>query len=158
MKHYVFIGYEDLNGNEHDIQGEDYVLLLNHCFEYASYFSLDFFDNLPSYSKFPLDKINNLPVLRSEKCKFTDCMIRKYYKCSEEAYLILTQDFGNIFGYLWENHGGPENLTFYRNDNSVILEVNTHEAYCELYCLPNDDVAKILQNDGWFDYQKRKYL
>jgi len=159
MKRYIFTDNDDYNEDEeYDIREDNYRKLIDYCFKYASYFSLDFSETLSSYSQFPLDRIKNLSVLRSEKCKFTDRMIRKYYKCSEEAYSILIEDFGNIFGYLWENHGGPENLTFYRNNDSIILKVITHEGYCNFFPLPHENSVEILNFGHWFEYKEGMYF
>jgi len=157
MRRYVYTDYDDYD-NEYDIIGDDYKILINYCFKYASCFSLDFFGNQTRNVTFSFERINTLPVMHSENVNLENNITRKYFKCTEEAYLILIQDFGNIFEYMWEKAGSPENLTFYRNDDSVILAVNTHEGYCDFYPLPHENPSEILKFGHWIEYQKGMYF
>ena len=77
---------------------------------------------------------------------------RRYYICNEKTKNFLL-DWGSMFEYMWEyaekNQNCPENLMFYREDNTVLILSVTHEGMCYLYKHSEDNLGDILKNPQW---------
>ena len=72
--------------------------------------------------------------------------------CNDETKSFLL-DFGSVFEYIWihaaQNKNCPENLMFYRQDNTVFINIVTHEGECYLYNSSEDELGDILEKTNW---------
>ena len=173
IKEYYFDDWDDTDMNaEYEIMGEEYGKLIEACFRYSKYFSFDFKKSDDSSA----EKISDsefCPIITLEKKKmwhrngiafseffpesymkeqYDSCWERKYYLCNQSTKTYL-MSLGCVFEYLWQSMRNredcPENLVFYRSDDTVLLSVITHEGMCSLYLRQYENFEDVLKNPQW---------
>ena len=171
MKKYYFYDYgEDMYDNEeYDFDEISYYKLLDACFLYGDYFSLDFqhwetsfYQSLCEYEVYPTIT-NDLLKLWTHTYRITyyiedqnkkmvepdaahlagQGLNRRFFSCCDETKKELSE-LKSVFAYMWKQKELPENMIFYRTDGSVIISVCTHEGELTLFPRNNESWDEIL--------------
>ena len=148
---FIFTDWDDKDPSaELDIKGERYERLIEVCFRFCSYFSLN--ENR-------LGGVPDLPelVMKNQLSLSSDPKGKTHlFFCSSEAKQLLLQKVDSIFSWFtWDGtpnqEGGvlPEDLCFYRKDGSLFFWSQTHEGICILCPRPEEDVSGLLSMEGW---------
>lgn len=131
---------------EYDIAGEDYKKLIHCCAKYAAFFSLSFTRN-PAYKckEPPFAPVWSKPYGDSHYLSH-----RNFYPCNEATISYLETHVNGIFEWVqcwgFEN---PEDLTFYREDGTVLFWLWAHEGQAALFPRESEDVSQIVSMPGW---------
>ena len=140
--YYYFQDWDDETMENLSIADEDYAMLIDLCFQYASSFSLSFLSHQFQEANFPLTpyQVDDLP------CGKFCC----YFKCSDDTKRFLKERVHDFFGWLYTlDPSLPEDLTFYRNDSSIFLWSETHEGICALFPHNDEDISACISKRGW---------
>ena len=153
---YRFRDTDDMTEDDYDIEGEDYRKLIDVCSQYCSVVSFDLY---PEYADAQyLMQIHRHMIKRDNTYRrvveefgsyVTGSDTRYYTVCAEMCELLKKEN--NIFSWYWEQETPFhfENLTFYRDDETVFFESITHEGECYLYAKDTEDVSRIVSNEHW---------
>lgn len=114
---------------EHDIYGKEYDNLLMFCLSACDFFSL--FHLSPSCVVRQLLKPYEVLGTNISSSAPKGTVV---YRLCLESMAILSKELGSMFSYFYcqKTPFAPENLTFYRHDESVFLSSVTHDGYCTL--------------------------
>lgn len=75
---------------------------------------------------------------------------RYFYKCTHQSIELLKKNIDSLFEYFWKDiHSVPQDLTFYREDFSVLFHTVTHEGEAYLYPKSGEDMSSIIQLGNW---------
>lgn len=140
--YYYFQDWDDETREELRIADEDYSMLIDLCFQYASSFSLSFLSHQLQGTGFPL-----APYQADGP---RDGRVRCYFKCTDDARSFLKERVRDFFGWVYTlDPNIPEDLTFYRDDSSVFLWSQTHEGICALFPHHDEDISACISRPGW---------
>ena len=157
---YYFLGYDG-----QDIEGKAYDELIDVCFKYSEYFSLIYQYGLPSYGFW-----EHYRIFSQTTCKWPGSggpeVLYEVYRCTPETKKILKSFVDSLF--CWVNfpynpdprYHNPEDLTFYRGDQSIFMCSTTHESECVIMNREGEDVSHIVTQPLWkmLDYNQDTYI
>ena len=152
---YVFFSWDDTDpAAELDIRGEQYIRLIDVCFQFCSYFTLNE-SRAGTFFDLPDKELDHWPAQQYPPVGKTHLFF-----CSGKAKDYLQNKVGSLFSWFsWEasNQGKkerllPEDLCFYRSDGSIFLWSETHEGICALLPKDEEDVSSIISSVGWSKY------
>lgn len=150
-KIYKFYDTDPMGVEEYNIEGQEYINLIEVCCRYCKTLSLIVTNNNSEL----LHKLKKFETHKSPKISFgfphyeNTSIIIKYYNVCPELCDIITSNTSDIF--CWINGWGfknPEDPTFYREDGSVFFTSTIHEGECTLI-VNDEDVSTILYNNHW---------
>ena len=153
---YRFCDTDETGWDEYDIEGEDYCALIDVCCQYCSIVSFDIYpqyedaEYLMQIQKYLIKRDDTYRVVTGEFASYTTGSDKRYYTvCAEMCDLLKKEK--SIFSWFGEekNPFHFENLTFYRNDETVFFESITHEGECYLLVREAEDVSQIVSNPLW---------
>ena len=149
---FYFLDYDDGCRMDLTIAGQDYIDLIMTCFRYSSFFSLAFASEeieqrvMSSISPF------RRQVLYEGKYRRKFCC---FYWCTDKAKQFLLTTATDLFEWIeFDDHNNPEDLVFYRDDDSVFFWSETHEGICALCNHAGEDVSVVTSKAGWRQYNK----
>lgn len=130
------------NCGSYPMSQSHYEALLQTCFTYSSHFS------------FCISNFDHILTTALEKWKLDVKTLgvdtRLVYKACEDTKEILQSYARSVFEFSrYSDQGGPEDLTFYREDDSVFMESVGHEGECSIYPQENEDVSSLLRFGRW---------
>ena len=147
---YYFLDYNENTMKNLYIKGNDYTDLIELCFKYSQKFSFVFSSlkqvewlnqksDIYNYDEIRLsDKIRNYKV---------------YCECTNENKKILLSNWDNLFNCLDHTNNNYEDITFYREDESVFFWSETHEGVCAIFNRANENVDEVTSKEGWDTYK-----
>ena len=146
-----------------DITGENFKILMQKCFKYSKYLSLNYICQSSPMMKH-LEKFVSLaapPALSfAGHCGCAGKQI--YYDICDELYEIIVNSANGLFENWvpdWQ-YFGPENPVFYREDGTVFMDAFTHNGEITLRPNAEEDVSDVISNEYWLahenDYHVRK--
>lgn len=148
MSVYEFIDYL-VDENADDIYvDEDYRKLLDICQRYSAYFSYIYHDgvqNIIELQPFVYKEFYTYHWPGTGKTNYGG--IYRIHYCNIESIEILKRKTRDLLQFIEV----PVDLTFYRKDKSVFMETIAHEGECYLYPRPNENIAGIIQKNGWIE-------
>ena len=138
---YIFTDWDDIKGVEYDISGQDFRNLVEVCFSKCAFVSF---------------KKNNGSNAIPQKAVPRDGLTLKNpkavaYQCTNtlKEYILAHQKAMFDWTVLSENSDRLEDMTFCRKDGSIFFWSETHEGICALLPNGSDEVASIVNRDGW---------
>lgn len=142
--------YED-----YDILGNEYINLINLCFQYSEYFTLLFKNSYIDTSIKPYKTEIRIP---DDITGFTtsEYFERRFFKCNDASRNYMYNITDNLFDLVNRNElkNKPEDPIFYRKDGSVFFWSMIHEGICILSNRENEDVMDVVSKHGWKCYDK----
>ena len=153
---YRFCDTDDTGWEEYDIEGYDYRALIDACCQYCSIVSFDIYpeyadaEYLTQIQKYLVKRDDTYRVVTEEFGSYVTGSDKRYYTVCPEMCDLLKKET-SIFSWLWKENNPFhfENLTFYRNDETVFFESITHEGECYLYAKETEDISQIVSNELW---------
>ena len=153
---YRFCDTDDTGWEEYDIEGHDYRALIDACCQYCSIVSFDIYpeyadaEYLTQIQKCLVKRDDTYRVVTEEFGSYVTGSDKRYYTVCPEMCDLLKKET-SIFSWLWKENNPFhfENLTFYRNDETVFFESITHEGECYLYAKETEDISQIVSNKLW---------
>ena len=150
---FYFLDHDDSNSADLSISGKDYVSLIDTCFRYSVYFSLNIGFLRRKSISIDLPK----PYRIVENCKLpsinADIAI---LPCSETTREYMLHRVEDLFEWIdWYNN--PEDLIFYRQDGSIFFWSLIHEGVCCLVNRPQEDVTHIVSSSTWYEYSREQH-
>lgn len=149
---YRFFNTDETGWDEYDIEGDQYLALIDICCQYCSVVSFDIYPKHEDAEY--LKQIQKYMVKRDNTYKYFGAFItgsdkRFYTVCPEICDLLKKEK--NMFSWFWQENNPFhfENLTFYRKDGSVFFESITHEGECDLIPKEEENVDRIVSNGHW---------
>jgi len=165
-KTYCFLDRDDQNPHaEFDLEGEQFLILLDTATKYCAYFSFDIFHGgvgipenmthgIEQLCKFEISPQKSILKRNAQNNSYwfepTNYATRHYYYYSPAARSFIKKNYSSIFSLIFhEEKHNPENLIFYRPDYSIFFLSTTHEGECFLFPSPNENVKDLLCNSNW---------
>ena len=147
---YVYRYYytDEYGFEEWDIEGNNYIELMETCFKYSSKLSLIFWDNFAN----PLEEVLKpfeIPQIESAVTNYSGSYVKCYKTCPELLdFMLKTSD--SLFKWIngWD-YTNPEDPTFYRKDDSIFFASTIHEGECILMPKEDEDVFNIVCKEHW---------
>ncbi|MBR5273210.1 MAG: hypothetical protein IKU25_07465 [Clostridia bacterium] len=169
MKTYIFFDRNPLENEcgSRDICGEDYIKLIDKCFEYCSMFAFrvygeeKFPEELEQYRVYDvsdefLEAYNfyghshGTLYIDSAKQALNQNILRYYKVCPQtrDLFMLVTDSIFKwicAFGYNY-----PEDPAFFRADGSLFFDSTIHEGECSLMPKEEENVSDIIMNGKWY--------
>lgn len=144
---HFFEDYDDETKMDLTISGDDYIRLVDVCFQYSTSFSLCFPSSESAYEFAPkTEMLNYMPSEYSDPNRKYKC----YFPCSNQMKEILLSHVNGLFDWIRQDgRDNPEDLTFYREDGSVFFWSETHEGICVLCDHEPENVSLVVSKKGW---------
>ena len=150
MRGYLF--KDTITGHEaYDISNEDYATLLNICGKFSAVLSLVMVEKIEF-----LSLLEPFRIPKDANIKFTHDYYGtnrseiRYYRVCDEVIKIFLNNCKSLFEYI-DNKGytNANDLTFYRNDGSVLFTCVVHEGIAFLLPKNNEDLSQIYNTGNW---------
>lgn len=142
---YYFLDYNDDECRDLYIRGQDYALLLDTCFKYSAYLSL----NIGFLRRKSIEVNIPKPYKTVDKCMMpASCDDIVILPCTEQTKEYLMHTVNDLFEWI-DKYENPEDLTFYRADGSIFFWSLIHEGVCCLVDRPNEDVTGVVDKPDW---------
>lgn len=142
---FYFLDHNDDECRELCISGQDYALLIDTCFKYSAYLSL----NIGFLRRKSVEvKIPKPYTIIENQSMPTLCDDIAILPCTETSKEYLLHTVNNLFEWIdwYEN---PEDITFYRADGSIFFWSLIHEGVCCLIDRPDEDVSGVVDTPDW---------
>lgn len=162
MERYCFYDtdiYETYEKN-YDISNEEYRTLIKKLCSYSSEISLSFFKGV----NFPVEeKFAPFLIKSDEQIEEKSPFVKKYFKVCPELCDLIVSEVNSIFSWIYSfgrdgEPNNPEDISFYRNDGSLLFESITHDGVCFLTPRKNENFEDILSNIKWIKEQTKKSI
>lgn len=125
---------------------EHYYDLINFCFKYGKYFSLVVWkDNTIGFDQLEKWRIPRPQITFQNETFFEN---RRFYSCCEASYSFLLKATDTIFDFERPN---PEDIVFYREDGTVLLDSVAHEGECSIFPMYEENASKLLEHGHWLE-------
>lgn len=147
-----FVFNRSNDANIVDISDEQYLDLINYCFNNSSYFALTFL-----HIRQGVDQLESLNKYLYTEFKTNDELWYPYgqeatvkiYNCTEESKKILLTQTNSLFSWEGYEHHNAEDLAFFREDGTAAFNLVTHEGTAFVYNRSNEDVPTFIHNKPW---------
>lgn len=162
MSEYYFYDTDYTGFAEYDITGNAYKTFLDICFRYAH--SVSFYVS-PNYRK-DLSEILPYQLPISENIKklypnYTEADSRDlwpksytimHFTLTPQVKDFLCRQTDHLWGWTYwlGNEENPDDIYFFRKDESVFFSSTIHEGECTLHPRENEDVSAIINNGVWY--------
>lgn len=162
---FIYKFFDNINGIDYDIKGEDYRQLISRCFLYSENFSLAY--------RFKAKDITELaPYLVKSGystewpgyCIGSTGATLKIYRSNDKSCNIFMRCTNRIFSWA-PSSVLPEDPAFYRKDGSLFFFSCINEGMCYLLPRRNEEISDIVEKPGWEivdiekeDEDQQKYL
>lgn len=143
--------YKDNEKNVCDISGSEYLSLMEFCFRHSRYLALSFLHGFRLMERleclepylFKSYETDDEPwYVRGPSAKI------KIYRCTEWFKEKFLRHANSLFSWDRDNNN-PEDLAFFREDGSAVLELLTHEGIVMLYNQSGEYVPDFVKEDPW---------
>lgn len=136
--------YFENNGNNIFTE-KHYESLLDFCFLYGFCFSVTKTENNSCYKQIERWRMENIPHVLSEAMMAEN---RKLYLCCEATKQFLVDNFRGLFDMDSLN---PEDIEFYREDYTVLMDTISHEGECSIYPEEGESFDAVISIGGWLE-------
>lgn len=146
MKYTFFARDYHSNSGNFDFTKQHFHELLNFCVTYGKYFSLVIGDNVAV----GFDQLEKWEISRPQFPfqNETHFEKRRFYSCSEASCNYLLSATDSIFDLEYPN---PEDIVFYREDGTVLVDSVAHEGECSIYPMLDEDASRLLDHGHWLE-------
>lgn len=146
MKYTFFARDYYSNSGDFDFTQQHYHELINFCFTYGKYFSLVFWND----TAIGFDQLEKwrIPSPQFPFQNETFLEKRRFYTCCEASCSFLLNATDTIFDFECPN---PEDIVFYREDGSVLVDSVAHEGECSIFPTYDEDASKLLEHGHWLE-------
>lgn len=153
MNVYCFYDADVFGAREQDIKGQEYHKLLNTCFRYCKYvsFCVNFDDIIiPKevlQSQIPLsDEIRNTYMAHTSSNPDRVICLQTTETVCKWVQMVTDRVFDWIYRSEMKN---PEDIAFFRDDNSVFFITDVHNGKCMLSIKEGEDVVEVINCGVW---------
>lgn len=162
IRNFFFLGSSDDEWTEDDLTGKDYQLFLDICFRYCS--TVSFILSQGWHAPFgdaiipaELEKYR-IPATRKVEAVYCMASEAHHFRLCKESQEIIRNMSSSIFSWTCDQtHRNPEDLAFFREDESVFFESVIHEGECYLRVRDDEDVSALVSDPRWIDLGERKW-
>lgn len=161
MKEYLLLDHDD-SGDEKLLPENGFVHLLDTCFRYSeifvTWYSQKTYNCFPQLTPFLLREKATERKLSEKERKSYPYLYKCTYRCCEESKQAILSISRNMWSFIcaW-GYENPENLEFYRADESCFFSAIVHEGEATLYPRENEDVSEILEELDWMEVTEPRY-
>ena len=148
---------------EIDIKGNNYLELIDACFSIALYFSLKIFENgdnqeIEPITRFVKKQINKGLFQHSAiNGLIHSWTVDFLFECCDETKSFLKLPQYSLFYWAGRRKGfPPENITFYRDNGTILLETIAHDEHCYVY-LEEKEIREFIHLAEWEVRSDRPY-
>ena len=161
----IKMAYEFFSGNSagiDNISGNQYIELLEFCFQYSNYFSLTFLHPQSGTVNMRLgsEKMEQLDPYIYDSFETKDepwyfegpnATIKIFYN-NEKTKQIILDHTNSLYEWSTYEHRNPEDLSFFRSDGSVLFHLLEHEGLATIYNNDYEIVPEFALKTPWKSY------
>ena len=162
IRNFYFIGGPDDGQSEDDLTGKEYQLFLNICFQYCA--SVSFILTQGIHAAFgdaiipaELEKYR-IPTTRKVQATHGMHSEAHHFRLCKESQEIIRKMSPSLYSWTCDEfYRNPEDLTFFREDETVFFESVTHEGEFYLRARDDEDVSALVSDPRWVDLGDKKW-